>query len=121
MAPNAREALRGFAEVALPRLPGYCLQHGDHVVELRPASGDKGTAIRALLEEPPFRGRLPVFAGDDLTDESGFAVVNAQGGHSVLVGTREPSAAHYALRDAAALRDWVGSAGRGPAHGGNPP
>jgi trehalose 6-phosphate phosphatase len=121
MAPNAREALRGFAEVALPRLPGYCLQHGDHVVELRPASGDKGTAIRALLEEPPFRGRLPVFAGDDLTDESGFAVVNAQGGHSVLVGTREPSAAHYALRDPAALRDWLGSAGRGPAHGGNPP
>ena len=119
MSPGARDALRTFAEAALPRLPGYRLQHGDHVVELRPASGDKGMAIRALLDEPPFHGRIPVFAGDDLTDESGFAVVNAQGGHSVLVGAREPSAAHYALRNPAAVRSWLGSATRGPGNGGN--
>lgn len=106
-APHAAETLRAFAEAALPRLPGYRLQHGDHVVELRPAEGDKGAAIRALLEEPPFRGRTPVFAGDDITDESGFAVINARGGISVLVGTREPSAAHYQLRDPADVLDWL--------------
>ena len=99
--------LRTFAEAVLPRLPGYRLQHGDHVVELRPSAGDKGEAILALLEEVPFRGRVPVFVGDDLTDESGFAVVNAHGGMSVLVGQREPSAAHYALRDPAAVRAWL--------------
>ena len=82
-------------------------QAGRHVVELRPADCDKGTAIAAMLEEPPFRGRVPVFAGDDLTDESGFAVVNARGGLSVLVGTREPSAAHYALRSPRAVRRWL--------------
>lgn len=108
----AAAALRTFAEVALPRLPGYCLQHGDHVIELRPAANDKGSAILALLDEPPFCGRVPVFAGDDLTDESGFAVVNARGGLSVLVGGREPSAAHYALRDPAAVRHWL-DAGEG--------
>ncbi|MCJ0825776.1 trehalose-phosphatase [Luteimonas sp. 50] len=108
-APGAGDALRRFAEAALPRLPGYRLQHGDHVVELRPASGDKGSAIRALLDEPPFRGRVPVFAGDDLTDESGFAVVNADGGLSVLVGGREPSAAHYGLPDPGTVRDWLGA------------
>jgi len=106
--PRAATVLRTFAEAVLPRLPGYRLQHGDHVVELRPSAGDKGEAILALLGEEPFRGRVPVFVGDDLTDESGFAVVNAHGGLSVLVGQREPSAAHYALRDPAAVRAWLG-------------
>jgi trehalose 6-phosphate phosphatase len=108
-APSAMEVLRSFAEAALPRLPGYRLQHGDSVIELRPAAGDKGSAIGTLLEQPPFRGRTPVFAGDDITDESAFAMVNARGGLSVLVGDREPSAAHYALRDPAAVRRWLGS------------
>lgn len=106
-APEAMHALRAFAEAAVPRLPGYRLQHGHQVVELRPASGDKGTAIATLLAEAPFRGRMPVFAGDDITDESGFAVVNAHGGLSVLVGAREPSAAHYALRSPNAVRRWL--------------
>jgi len=48
-----------------------------------------------------------VFIGDDLTDESGFAVVNAKGGLSVLVGQREPSAAHYGLADPGAVRRWL--------------
>ncbi|MDQ2702517.1 MAG: trehalose-phosphatase [Pseudomonadota bacterium] len=107
-APAAMEALRGFAEAALPRLPGFRLQHGHSVVELRPAAGDKGMAIAALLQEPPFRGRVPVFAGDDITDESGFAVVNAHGGISILVGGREPSAAHFGLPSPAAVRRWLG-------------
>jgi trehalose 6-phosphate phosphatase len=112
-APAARDALRALAEAALPRLPGYRLQHGDSVVELRPADGDKGTAIAALLDEPPFRDRVPVFAGDDITDESGFAVVNAHGGVSVLVGAREPSAAHYALRNPNAVRRWLAAGATG--------
>ena len=108
-APEAMEALRHFAEAVLPRLPGYRLQHGKHVVELRPAAGDKGQAIEALLQDEPFRGRTPVFAGDDITDESGFAVVNARDGISVLVGDREPSAAHFGLRSPAAVRRWLGT------------
>lgn len=106
-APQATGALRAVADAALPRLPGYCLQHGDSVVELRPATSDKGSAILALMDEPEFRGRVPVFLGDDLTDESGFAIVNAHGGISVLVGGREPSAAHYGLADPQAVRAWL--------------
>ncbi|HEY0310573.1 MAG TPA: trehalose-phosphatase [Luteimonas sp.] len=109
-APEAKDALRGFADATLPRLPGYRLQHGNHVVELRPEGGDKGNAIEALLAESPFRGRLPVFAGDDITDESGFAVVNARAGISVLVGDREPSAAHFALPGPGAVRRWLAEA-----------
>src|SRR5690606_25577868 len=103
----AGDSLRDSGEEALPRLHGYRLQHGNQVVELRPAECDKGAALDALLEEPPFRGRVPVFAGDDITDESGFAVVNRRGGLSVLVGDREPSAAHYRLRSPEAVRRWL--------------
>ena len=116
-APAARDALRALAEASLPRLPGYRLQHGDSVVELRPAHGDKGAAIAALLDEAPFRGRMPVFAGDDITDESGFATVNARGGISILVGAREPSAAHYALRSPTAVRRWLAEGAAGGATG----
>lgn len=113
-APQHAPAMRSFAEAALPRLPGYRLQHGDHVVELRPGGADKGDAIAAFLDEAPFRGRRPVFVGDDLTDEHGFAVVNARRGISVLVGEREPSAAHYWLPDTAAVCAWLESNHRTP-------
>jgi len=109
-APHAADQLQAFAAATLPRLPGYRLQQGNHVVELRPNAGDKGSAIAALLEEPPFKGRVPVFAGDDITDEAGFAAVNARGGLSVLVGDRRPSCAHYALPDPAAVRTWLAGA-----------
>lgn len=108
-APQAAPALQAFADAALARLPGYRLQPGDHVLELRPDGDDKGSAIAAFLEEPPFLGRLPVFAGDDRTDEHGFAAVNARNGISVLVGAREDSVARYRLPDPAAVRAWLGS------------
>lgn len=113
-APDAGPALLAFAAHALERLPGYRLQQGRQVVELYPghpegADVDKGAAIAALLEAAPFRGRLPVFAGDDLTDEHGFDVVNAHDGLSILVGDRRPSAARWRLRDPAAVRAWLGT------------
>lgn len=108
MAPQAATELSAFAADALDRLPGYRLQYGHQVVELRPASADKGDAIAAFLDEAPFRGRLPVFAGDDLTDEHGFEVVNARGGLSVLVGAREPSVARWQLESVPAVHEWLG-------------
>lgn len=106
-APQHEPALRRFAEAALERLPGYRLQPGNQLVELRPAGPDKGDAIIALAEAPPFQGRHPVFVGDDLTDEHGFAAINARGGTSVLVGPRTPSAARHGLADTAAVLAWL--------------
>lgn len=106
--PLAAADFEAVAATAVMELHGYHLQHGDHVVELRPQGADKGTAIAAFLREAPFAGRKPVFVGDDLTDEHGFEVVNMQGGISVLVGAREPSCARYALHDVAAVHAWLG-------------
>ncbi|MCK9283473.1 MAG: trehalose-phosphatase [Rhodocyclaceae bacterium] len=88
------------------------LQRGKCVVELKPAGVDKGTAIAEYLSEDPFRGRTPVFIGDDLNDEHGFSEVNKLDGISVKVGTG-PSCARYRLPDVADVRHWLASALRG--------
>lgn len=106
-APASAAQVRALAEAHLPGLGGYRLQPGDHVVELVPADVDKGRAVHTLLAEAPFHGRTPVFVGDDLTDEFGFAAAKAAGGWGVRVGDREPSHAQYALADPAAVHDWL--------------
>lgn len=85
----------------------FRLQRGRMVVELRPVGPDKGDAIESFLAEPPFAGRRPVFAGDDVTDENGFAAVNRRGGHSIRIGAASATQAGFLLADVAALRDWL--------------
>jgi trehalose 6-phosphate phosphatase len=113
-APQAQDPFRAFAAAALRVLPDYRPQFGDRVLELRPEGMDKGAAVRAFLAQAPFAGRVPVFVGDDLTDEHGFAVVNTLGGLSVLVGDRAYSEARYRLPGPAAVRDWVREAVEAP-------
>ncbi|HVC30483.1 MAG TPA: trehalose-phosphatase [Steroidobacteraceae bacterium] len=83
------------------------LQRGKMVVELRPAGASKGKAVAGFLGEAPFAGRLPVFLGDDLTDEPAFELVNRLDGVSVLVGSPRPSAARARLDDVTAVRRWL--------------
>jgi trehalose 6-phosphate phosphatase len=83
------------------------LQRGKMVVELRPVGATKAEAVAAFLAEAPFAGRLPIFIGDDLTDEPAFELVNRLGGLSVVVGATRPSAARARLRDVSAVRDWL--------------
>lgn len=106
-APAAEQPLRDLAQAHIGQLPDYRLQPGDHVIELVPADVHKGRAVTALLAQPPFADRRPVFVGDDLTDEFGFAAVNQAGGWSVLVGAREPSQAGFGLADPGAVHRWL--------------
>lgn len=107
-APAARETAEHIAEMLLYDVgDSYVLQHGDHVIELKPAGVDKGRALETLMREAPFRGRTPWMLGDDLTDEDAFLYVNAAGGVSAIVGTRRPTAARHALVDPPAVRAWL--------------
>lgn len=83
------------------------LQRGKMVVELRPAGTTKADAVSDFLQEAPFAGRVPIFIGDDLTDESAFELVNAREGLSVLVDANRPSAARARLADVTAVRGWL--------------
>jgi trehalose 6-phosphate phosphatase len=62
------------------------LCRGKMVFELRDARYTKATAVEAFFARPPFAGRLPVFVGDDITDEDGFEAVERHGGIAMPVG-----------------------------------
>lgn len=108
--PDAGPACDRVMADAVADADGFKLQRGKLVVEARRDGQDKGAAIAAFLAEPPFEGRRPVFAGDDITDEDGFAVLNDVGGITVKVGAGE-SAALYRVPDVAALRAWLDTLG----------
>ncbi|WKW49518.1 trehalose-phosphatase [Rhodomicrobium lacus] len=92
-------------ELADP-LPGFILTHGKMVVELRLHRATKGTAIGLLMQQQPFQGRVPFFAGDDATDEDAMIVVNALGGITAKVGPGE-SAAQYRIPDVPSFLSWL--------------
>ena len=108
---RAAPRLAAYAHRLMRRLrdryaPDLMLQRGKRVVELRPSGADKGDVIRDILGAPPFAGRLPVFIGDDVTDEAGFRAVNALGGTSIKVG-RGPTEARHRLHDVPAVLDFL--------------
>ncbi|MFS8137273.1 MAG: trehalose-phosphatase, partial [Thermomonas sp.] len=86
---------------------GYSVQPGKLLIEVKPHGRDKGTAIRDFMGETPFAGRLPVFVGDDLTDEHGFASVNRRQGLSVRIGARVPTRAAFTLSGPSAAEAWL--------------
>lgn len=84
----------------------YCVQRGKMVVEVRPCDDSKGSAIEAFMNEPGLRERIPVFVGDDATDESGFQWVNEHGGSSIKVGQGESSAL-YRIEAVGDVLSWL--------------
>ncbi len=93
---------------------GYQVMAGKRVVEIKPSGVDKGAAVAALLGVAPFAGRTPVFAGDDVTDEAGFAAAAARGGLAVRVGPTpdgRSTAARYRCADVDAMVAWLAKQG----------
>lgn len=104
--PSAEDrAIRLAADFA--ERHGLELQKGKMMVEVRSAGHDKGSGIAALMAMPPFAGSVPVFLGDDLTDEPGFRRCAEMGGAGILVGQPRPSAARFLLPDVSAVHEWL--------------
>jgi trehalose 6-phosphate phosphatase len=96
------------AEVALlaaPLVPRFALLDGHAVIEVKPAAHTKDSAVTEFMQEAPFRGRVPIFIGDDQTDYGGFDAVRRFEGLAVAVGPRVK--AEWWLPGPVAVRQWL--------------
>jgi trehalose 6-phosphate phosphatase len=109
-APKLEATLRQLVDELLISLtPHYELKPGKCVLELTPSGFSKGTAVEAFMKEAPFAGRTPVFVGDDVTDEDGFAAVNALGGYSIRVSPDQnvQTAARFHFTSVSTVVAWL--------------
>lgn len=85
-APEAEhDALNLLRLFASEGAGGFEILPAKMAFELKLTTMSKGKAITELMSEEPFRQRVPVFAGDDVTDEDGFIAVKAMGGVALRV------------------------------------
>ena len=92
---NVNPEERAGVEARLDRVilpPGWEAVNGKLVREYRPGGFGKGRAVAQLARDNP--GHLPVFIGDDATDEEGFAAMLELGGVAVKVGEGATLAPH---------------------------
>lgn len=101
----ASQILRTAEEIAAKH--GLRVMQGKMVVELVASARTKGDALELFMSEAPFRGRIPVKLGDDITDEDAFSAAKAMGGFGVLIGAPRESTALYTLAGPSAVFDWL--------------
>jgi trehalose 6-phosphate phosphatase len=105
-APQFESSVRETVVAAASQLgSNYHVQEGNMMLEIKPRGFTKDGAIKAFMQEPPFSGRKPVFAGDDLTDLDGIKIVEYLGGISIAVGDRVHG--QYRAENVAAVRGWL--------------
>jgi trehalose 6-phosphate phosphatase len=101
LAPSREPHLRALMQALVEaRGDEFLLALAHMAWEIRPRGIHKGTAVRRLMREARMLGRLPVFVGDDVTDEDGMRAAEAMGGHGVHVHRCFPEGA-------ASVRAWL--------------
>ena len=108
LAPHAEKAI--YEAIALIRadlpnapielMPGKC------VYEIKHSGFNKATGVLELMAHEPFRGRRPIFIGDDVTDESVFALMPDLGGLAFSVGRRAKGVADH-FDEPRDVREWL--------------
>lgn len=106
--PQSGPDILAFMKDAIADLEDLHLVSGKMVVEAKPDLWDKGRIVETFMEERPFQGRIPVFIGDDTTDEDGMRAAHRLGGFGVKVGAGE-SVANFRLKDVPAVHRWLTS------------
>ncbi|MFV0317297.1 MAG: trehalose-phosphatase [Microthrixaceae bacterium] len=107
--PALADAVRRAAQ----RHPELRVLEGKKIFELRPAvDWNKGSALRLILERMHTHDAVPVYLGDDLTDEDAFAEIRLDGVGIVVSdlstqGSERASAAHDRLDDPAAVAGFL--------------
>src|SRR6202171_5626439 len=81
-------------------LPGKC------VCEIKHSGFNKATGVRELMTVEPFKGRRPLFVGDDVTAEIVFSIMPDLGGLAFSVGRHAKGVAGY-FDDPGDVRAWL--------------
>lgn len=107
-APEARDVFHATLQDLVDSRPGFELHPAHMLWEVRPLGADKGGAVIALMQRPPFAGRLPIFIGDDVTDEDGMREARKRGGAGYRVDAvfGNPDGVRSWLRRSAERGDW---------------
>ena len=98
LAPHAEKAIYEAVSLIRADLPNAPIEilPGKCVCEIKQAGFDKATGVHELITHEPFRGRYPIFIGDDVTDKSVFAAMPSLGGLAFSVGRHaEGVAGHF--------------------------
>jgi trehalose 6-phosphate phosphatase len=98
-APGAGAPGRALLEDLLAGAEDFVLMPAHMAWEVKPRAVSKARAVERLMQAPPFAGRVPVYVGDDVTDEAGMAAARAAGGLGIKLQER--------FGTPAALRRWL--------------
>ena len=80
LAPEREGEIRSMLQTVVADSPDFEILPARKAFELRHRALHKGEGLCALMRHAPFKGRVPVFVGDDVTDEDGFRAARAMGG-----------------------------------------
>jgi trehalose 6-phosphate phosphatase len=115
LAPHAEKAIYESVAAIRAENPDAPLEvlPGKAVCEIKHSGFTKATGVLELMKHAPFKGRRPVFIGDDVTDETVFAIMPDLKGLAFSVGRRsELTSGHFdEPRD---VRDWLAQLLEGP-------
>src|SRR2546423_7735547 len=90
LAPHAEKAIYEAVSLIRADLPNAPIEvmPGKCVCEIKHSGFNKASGVTELMTHDPFKGRRPIFIGDDVTDESVFAIMPDLGGLAFSVGRR---------------------------------
>jgi trehalose 6-phosphate phosphatase len=106
---EARDVFHAALRALVDTSSGFDLHPAHMLWEVRPRGADKGGAVVALMENAPFAVRLPIFIGDDVTDEDGIREARSRGGAGYRVDAAfgDPEGVRDWLHRSAKLGDWA--------------
>src|SRR5947199_7200182 len=108
LAPQAERAIYEAVSLIRAELPNAPIEvlPGKSVCEIKHSGFTKATGVRELMTHEPFKGRRPVFIGDDVTDETVFAIMPDFGGQAFSVGRRAHGVAGH-FDEPRDVREWL--------------
>ena len=97
LAPHAEKAIYEAVSLIRADLPNAPIEvlPGKSVCEIKHSGFTKATGVLELMTHEPFKGRRPFFIGDDVTDETVFAIMPDLDGLSFSVGRRAKGVAGH--------------------------